>query len=163
CENCICMEDRLLKLLGSEQLTPSKFADIIGVQRSSVSGRNKPSYDFIQKTLNGFPLLSAEWLLRGEGKMYELSENISPGSLFDQPIKDSTLSDKSADISAREVTDKGSETGDYSDKQLDLEDISQSEEEKEGTIKDKTKPERKLEAVVLLYSDNSFATFHPGE
>ena len=49
------MKERLVQLLDLEQITPSKFADIIGVQRSSVShvisGRNKPSLDFILKML----------------------------------------------------------------------------------------------------------------
>ena len=50
------MEDftkKLKLLLENEGLTASKFAEKIGVQRSSVShvlsGRNKPSLDFILK------------------------------------------------------------------------------------------------------------------
>jgi transcriptional regulator with XRE-family HTH domain len=82
------MEDRLLKLLDTEQLTSAKFADAIGVQRSSVShilsGRNKPSFDFLQKTLKVFPMLNADWLILGEGNMYEGDINPVSGSLFDQ-------------------------------------------------------------------------------
>ncbi|MEX0986352.1 MAG: helix-turn-helix transcriptional regulator [Bacteroidales bacterium] len=84
------MEDRLLKLLDTEQLSSSRFADVIGVQRSSVShilsGRNKPSFDFLQKTLKAFPLLNADWLILGEGSMYEGEVKIGGGSLFDQPV-----------------------------------------------------------------------------
>jgi transcriptional regulator with XRE-family HTH domain len=83
------MEDRLLKLLDTEQLSSSKFADVIGVQRSSVShiltGRNKPSFDFLQKTLKAFPMLNADWLILGEGEMYEGGLGPGGGSLFDQP------------------------------------------------------------------------------
>jgi transcriptional regulator with XRE-family HTH domain len=82
------MEDRLLKLLDTEQLTSAKFADAIGVQRSSVShilsGRNKPSFDFLQKTLKAFPMLNADWLILGEGNMYDGDINPVSGSLFDQ-------------------------------------------------------------------------------
>ena len=67
------MKERLIQLLDLEQLSPSKFAEIIGVQRSSIShvisGRNKPSFDFLQKTLRAFPGLNASWLLLGEGSM----------------------------------------------------------------------------------------------
>jgi len=84
------MEDRLLKLLDTEQLSSSKFADVIGVQRSSVShiltGRNKPSFDFLQKTLKAFPMLNADWLILGEGDMYEGERGPGGGSLFDQPV-----------------------------------------------------------------------------
>lgn len=82
------MEDRLLKLLDTEQLSSSKFADVIGVQRSSVShiltGRNKPSFDFLQKTLKAFPMLNSDWLILGEGEMYEGGQGPGGGSLFDQ-------------------------------------------------------------------------------
>jgi transcriptional regulator with XRE-family HTH domain len=88
-KNNIVMEDRLLKLLDTEQLSSAKFADAIGVQRSSVShilsGRNKPSFDFLQKTLKAFPMLNAEWLILGEGDMYEGVVGPVSGSLFDQP------------------------------------------------------------------------------
>jgi plasmid maintenance system antidote protein VapI len=37
--------------------------------RACVNGDNKPSYDVIEKTLIGFPMISSEWLMRGNGKM----------------------------------------------------------------------------------------------
>ena len=61
--------DRIKMVIQMNNLTPSSFADQIGVQRSSVShilsGRNKPSLDFIQKTLATFPKVSSEWLVKG--------------------------------------------------------------------------------------------------
>ena len=82
------MEDRLLKFMDKEQLSSAKFADVIGVQRSSVShilsGRNKPSFDFLQKTLKAFPMINADWLILGEGNMYEGEVNAVSGTLFDQ-------------------------------------------------------------------------------
>lgn len=81
------MKERLVQLLDMEQLSPSKFADIIGVQRSSIShvlsGRNKPSFDFLQKTLKAFPGLNADWLIQGEGTMYEHMGRELPGTMFD--------------------------------------------------------------------------------
>lgn len=94
------MEDRLLKLLDTEQLSSSKFADVIGVQRSSVShiltGRNKPSFDFLQKTLKAFPMLNADWLILGEGEMYEGERGPGGGSLFDLPTPASVRRDEGA-------------------------------------------------------------------
>ena len=81
------MKERLIRLLDSEQLSASKFADKIGVQRSSVShvlsGRNKPSYDFLQKTLISFPGLSSEWLLLGQGEMMTGMPDYTGATLFD--------------------------------------------------------------------------------
>lgn len=52
------------------QLNATSFADRIGVQRSNVShilnGRNKPSLDFIEKTLHQFPKINASWLITGQ-------------------------------------------------------------------------------------------------
>ena len=49
----------------------SSFAEKIGVQRSSIShilsGRNKPSLDFVLKVLSSFPEVELYWLLNGKG------------------------------------------------------------------------------------------------
>ena len=57
-----------------EGLSPSQFADKLGVQRSGVShllsGRNKPSFEFINKMLVAFPKINPDWLITGNGKAY---------------------------------------------------------------------------------------------
>jgi len=67
------MTDRISLLIKAKNLSAAQFADEIGVQRSSIShlmsGRNKPSLDLIQKTLQRFPEVSTEWLLFGKGEM----------------------------------------------------------------------------------------------
>jgi len=54
----------------ANQLSASQFADTIGVQRSSLShvlsGRNKPSLDFLSKIIKHFPKVNASWLITGE-------------------------------------------------------------------------------------------------
>ena len=61
--------ERLKKLIETEGLTASKFAEKIGTQRSSVShvlsGRNKPSLDFVIKVTNAFKDISLDWLING--------------------------------------------------------------------------------------------------
>jgi transcriptional regulator with XRE-family HTH domain len=83
------MKDQILKIIEAEGLTPAKFADEIGVQRSSIShiisGRNKPSYDFIIKIIDRFRGINTEWLLTGKGSMIKSSEmeNNPKKTLFD--------------------------------------------------------------------------------
>lgn len=64
------IQDRLKMIMKMNNLNASSFADKVGVQRSSVShilsGRNKPSLDFIQKTLSTFPRVSGDWLVSGK-------------------------------------------------------------------------------------------------
>jgi transcriptional regulator with XRE-family HTH domain len=77
------MKDRIIKFLTHENLTATKFADEIGVQRSSIShilsGRNNPSFEFIQKILSRYKTLNAEWLVQGTGSMFKKAEQ---GNLF---------------------------------------------------------------------------------
>ena len=67
------MKDRIIQFLKENNLTSTKFADVIGVQRSSIShllsGRNKPSFDFIEKMLLSYPDINAQWLITGKGDM----------------------------------------------------------------------------------------------
>ena len=70
--NILDFTNRLKKILNYHQLTASLFADKIGVQRSSIShilsGRNKPSLDFILKDTNTFTDVDIYWLLNGKGE-----------------------------------------------------------------------------------------------
>ncbi len=62
---------RMERLLAHYGLTASAFADKIQVQRSSIShllsGRNKPSLDFVLKVVKTFPEVNLYWLLNGKG------------------------------------------------------------------------------------------------
>lgn len=62
---------RIKKIIDHYNLTSSTFADTIDVQRSSIShllsGRNKPSLDFVMKVVNNFPEVDLYWLLYNEG------------------------------------------------------------------------------------------------
>ena len=67
------MHSRLKNWIESEGLKPSQLADNIGVNRATIShilsGRNKPSIDFLQKLLSAYPNLNANWLIIGIGYM----------------------------------------------------------------------------------------------
>ncbi|SDB39121.1 Helix-turn-helix [Flavobacteriaceae bacterium MAR_2010_188] len=62
---------RLQKVIDYYGESASSFSDKIGVQRSSIShilsGRNKPSLDFVLKILGTYPEVELYWLLNGKG------------------------------------------------------------------------------------------------
>ena len=62
---------RLQKVIDFYGESASSFAEKIGVQRSSIShilsGRNKPSLEFVLKTISSFPEIELYWLLNGKG------------------------------------------------------------------------------------------------
>lgn len=76
------MLKRIALILQTQNLTVSQFADRIGVQRSALShvlgGRNNPSLDFVTKILRTFPEIRSQWLLFGEGKMYDAMTEVRP-------------------------------------------------------------------------------------
>ncbi|MBN2744486.1 MAG: helix-turn-helix transcriptional regulator [Marinilabiliaceae bacterium] len=95
----------LLKLYG---LNKHQFANKIEVSSTIIyniiGGRkSNPSYELINKILDAFPDLSAEWLLRGKGdyKIDESSErNVLSSAL--KPCKECEKKDKMIDRLERE-------------------------------------------------------------
>lgn len=73
---------RLEKLFHYYGLSAAAFADKISVQRSSIShllsGRNKPSLEFVLKIIKTFPEVNLYWLLNGKGTFP--SDETSPSS-----------------------------------------------------------------------------------
>ena len=71
--NLIFMYERLKNWMEYEGLKPSALADTIGVNRATIShilsGRNKPSIDFLEKLLIAYPNINANWLISGIGYM----------------------------------------------------------------------------------------------
>ncbi|GGI57399.1 helix-turn-helix domain-containing protein [Winogradskyella haliclonae] len=69
--NTIDFTERLQKVITFYEETASSFAEKIGVQRSSIShilsGRNKPSLDFVMKVLHSYPEVDLYWLMNGKG------------------------------------------------------------------------------------------------
>jgi transcriptional regulator with XRE-family HTH domain len=88
------MVTRIRKLLEQKQLTPTQFADVIGVGRPVMSHilseRNKPSLEVVQRIIDAFPEISMSWLLRGTGEMLAdatkpTAEAATPPALPDEP------------------------------------------------------------------------------
>ena len=77
------MNEKLRILMQSENLTASRLAEILEIKPAAVShilsGRNKPSFDFVQKILRRFPNINPDWLLIDKGEMYRsaLTESAS--------------------------------------------------------------------------------------
>jgi len=62
---------RLQKIFNYYDLSAAAFADAVNVGRSSIShilsGRNKPSLDFVLKIVQTYPEVELYWLLNGTG------------------------------------------------------------------------------------------------
>jgi transcriptional regulator with XRE-family HTH domain len=137
------MKDRLQKVLTAEGLAPTKFAEIIGVQRSSIShilsGRNKPSFDVINSILENFPKLNPDWLLMGKGSMYRGPVQTS---LFTN-----TLGDSNQNVT--QTQNKEINLSGFDEKTIEI-------KAPENRIS-----EKKVDRVVVFYSDKTFTEYKP--
>ena len=104
------MKDQLEFLMNYYKLTPARFAEKIGVQRSSIShiisGRNKPSYDFILKLLETFDEIDAEWLLLKKGnalKTQKTPNQIPPKGLFNTNIGNIVKSEPAIEYKSKQT------------------------------------------------------------
>jgi transcriptional regulator with XRE-family HTH domain len=142
---------RLELLLDYYSLNASSFADKIGVQRSSLShllsGRNKPSLDFILKILEFYPEVDLYWILNGKGTF--------PAS--DKKQISSTLNE---DV-AKKIEETTLFTTDLfaSDKEV----ITPKSEIKDTTSNTSiaTDQEVQIDKIVVFYTDGSFKSYHP--
>lgn len=137
------METRINRLISTENLTPTKFADIIGVQRSAIShilsGRNKPSFDLIQKILTKFPRVSSEWLLMGRGEMYKTMVQQRLFDVDNKPVEINSEIKQTAVNQSNNIT-------------------SALPKEPENRINDST-----IERIIIFYKDKSFKEYFPEE
>jgi len=77
--NTLKMNKRFQKWLDYNDINSNKLAEKINVSRATIShiisGRNKPSVDFLHKILKKYPDLNLNWLVTGAGSM-KIDNNI---------------------------------------------------------------------------------------
>lgn len=145
---------RLQKIMDRNDLNASSFAERIHVGRSSIShilsGRNKPSLDFVINTVKEFPEVDLYWLLNGKGT-YPKSEAI--------PAENTTtihtpappiISQSNQTPPVKQDTEKTSSN--------DL--FSTVENEVKPSLTNSNKG-KNIQKVILLYDDGSFEYFIP--
>lgn len=146
---------RLELLLDYYGLNASAFADKIGVQRSSLShllsGRNKPSLDFVLKILEFFPEVDLYWILNGKGSFPKnTNENENQISA-------------PKEISNPTPILKNQMTGDLFS-QLELT-VEKNVSEESKLIDNPTMPmasnENEIDKIVLFYKNGTFKSYKP--
>lgn len=94
---------RLKKVMSYYNETAASFSEKIGVQRSSIShilsGRNKPSLEFVLKILSSYDEVDLYWLLNGKGTFPKIENKT------DSPEKHSEKQNPSKTISNRDNSD----------------------------------------------------------
>lgn len=149
---------RLEIILDYYSLNASSFADKIGVQRSSLShllsGRNKPSLDFILKILDVFPDVDLYWILNGKGTFPKSELKSDPIIAAPTPIINNQMAtnqiEKTADLFSEELPNKKNPI-----------------EEKLATNFLNTqnsglqKNNSEIDRIVIFYTNGTFKTYSP--
>ena len=77
--NNLDFAERLKTVMSFYNLTATALADSINIQRSSIShllsGRNRPSLDFVLKVLQEYPDVELYWLMNGKGQFPKVKED----------------------------------------------------------------------------------------
>lgn len=165
------MIKRIKSLISVKNLSPSQFADLLGVQRSNIShilsGRNKPSLDFILKITEHFPSVSIEWLLNGKGEMFLLGEK-EIGRISSQLEIQDFDSDKDPGIELKTNED----VRNVVEMEEDIKIPDNHQSSSESPMKNKTDFQRDetvsvimndkdIEQVMILYKNGSFKVYLP--
>lgn len=168
--------DRFTKVIEYSQFTPAEFAEEIGVQRSSIShilsGRNKPSLDFITKIKSKFPELQWDWLINGEGDMLINKSNAISTKNLGEPEEEQKTQKKSIPDLFSLISDEQfgqSESAGESTKQSVPKIENSVPEIKKNIIADsqplqnnvanKENVEKKIKRIVFFYDDGTFENY----
>jgi len=150
------MIERIKKMMDKRGLTPSQFADEIGLKRSSLShilsGRNNPSLDVVMKIKTRFDEISLDWLLFGEG-----TEIPSTDTFITKPPKADPTPPKKADPGQQllnfETTKSAIKTV------SDAEKSNERDEKQTHPLPEALKNPSDATRLILLYGDGTFDTY----
>ncbi|MDR2087580.1 MAG: helix-turn-helix transcriptional regulator [Dysgonamonadaceae bacterium] len=148
------MIDRIKKLLQEKGTTDAVFADKINVNRGTIShilnGRNKPSLQVITKILEIYNTINPDWLLFGKQPMYRNDKTHIEPDLFAEksvnPVRPAPISKETKEI---EIKSKEIASG----KVVNQESVPQNLIPVFSS--------KKIDKIMILYSDKTFESFSP--
>ncbi|MGO4903858.1 helix-turn-helix transcriptional regulator [Flavobacterium sp. W20_MBD1_R3] len=148
---------RLEIILEYYSLNASSFADKIGVQRSSLShllsGRNKPSLDFILKIIAVYPDVDLYWILNGQGTFPKDFDQLHRKEKIVQQIEEQNSSVAAANLISDENLFSNVKSTDQSDT-LETKKIEIPMIKKESVVSE-------IDKIVIFYKNGTFKSYIP--
>lgn len=148
---------RLSEILDYYGISAAAFSDMVAVNRSTIShllsGRNKPSLEFVLKVLSAFPEVELYWLLNGEGHFPTLPKNqdsrASDSEVSQNTIRPDTVKIQRKNTSPLDNTPK--EEPKHEGPKTNNGPTYESEDGNFGAI----------ERIVVFYQNGKFKTYTP--
>ena len=140
------IKDRLAHILRAKNLTATQFAEMMQIQPSNVShllsGRNKPSLDFLIKLKSIFPEYSFDWIILGKKPITSSETNFKlTNELFDN-VEEIRYTDNDASENHENINDFKHKFNDNRDCIVEENPIS-----------------RGLRQIIYVYDDHTFEIF----
>ena len=136
---------RLQKVMDEYDLNATSFADAIDVGRSSIShiisGRNKPSLEFVMKIIAAFPEVELYWLLNGKGSFpKKQAAAIPPRKTIENQLE--------ADFEEEKIFQQNAK-------------LNPSPNREQNALTSNTNANSEVERSVIFYKDGTFKNFLP--
>ncbi|MGM0635931.1 MAG: helix-turn-helix transcriptional regulator [Bacteroidota bacterium] len=134
--------ERLQKIFAYYELSAASFAEKIDVGRASIShilsGRNKPSLDFVMKVVGNFPEVELYWLLNGKGSFPKNEQATTPS-----PTKETAQPEQ---IKSTDQSDLNSEKKQFPNNTDSSADVN-------------PKNHKTIDKVIVFYTDGTFEAY----
>jgi len=152
--NTTAFGKRIQEIMKFYHVSASGFADAMGVGRSSIShilsGRNKPSLDFVMKIAEAYPEAELYWLLYGQGTFPKSQEINQPKEIIPPvtpvtptPIKTSDIAESEQDL--------------FSLPESDIQNnISDTTEDQKKQVIHSLATNKEISQIVFFYTDGTF-------
>ena len=155
------MIERILLILKTKNISSSQLADEIGVQRSNIShilsGRNKPSLEFIKKILDRYKDINMEWLINGKGAMQKENVHASIDLFSELEKKNANIITSEPEKKAEVLEIKSVVNSNEKIPEPDIQKIT----ENIPVYTEHSNEMKEIERIVILYKNKTFITYQP--
>lgn len=156
------MKDRIRQLMDAQHMNQQTFANYIGVNGASLSsiftGRTSPTLNIVNAIKNKFPNVNTDWLLYGNGGMFNLPQQTSARS--SEPFTPSLFDavNMAEDTSVKTQT----EISPKEEKEVKVNPVLDiAEEANKNASKTFSQPLKHIVEIKVFYSDGTFETLKP--
>lgn len=153
------MKDRIRQLMEVRKLTQQNFADMLQISPASLSSifndRTKPTLNHVEAIHKAFPNISLQWLLYGDGDMYDNHEShdSSAGDPYSTPSasqEQGLLFDEFASAPTLQETSRTM-----------AQPLRQPKQPEIQSVKIVDKAPRQISEIRIFYDDQTWETFVP--
>lgn len=140
------IKDRLAHIIRAKNLTATQFAEMMQIQPSNVShllsGRNKPSLDFLIKLKDLFPEYSFDWIILGK----------KPITISERNVSDKNENQQQLEIVLNDENESYKEPENIENKTIIDESVLSPEESD-------SKSSKCVKQIIYVYEDHTFEIY----